>query len=309
LKLRALQVLREVAASGSQASASRTLNIAPSAISRTIAQLEDELGFALFRREKGRLIATQPGRAFAAEVERVFREIDGLGDTAAGLRLQGGDRIRAMFPPSLSQRFLPDCIVRFAKSHPDTMLDVDYGSARAGVAALAEGRIDLAIMTLPVDVAGYETVPLLDIETVCLIPRSHRLARLAAIEAKDLDREPMVLINRPFALRGRLEELFRRAGVAPKVRVETSSGQAAMGCARAGIGIAVVSRLTALQAEGDGSTVVRPFRPTLWQKFVAVLGPSAKGTAVDGFVKALKATAASYRRLGAGRRYPGGKAP
>jgi DNA-binding transcriptional LysR family regulator len=75
-----------------------------------------------------------------------------------------------------------------------------------------------------------------------------------------------------------------------------------MGCARAGIGIAVVSRLTALQAEGDGSTVARPFRPTLWQKFVAVLSPSAKGPAVDGFVKALKATAGTYRRLAAGGR-------
>jgi len=302
LKLRALRVLREVAASGSQASASRTLNIAPSAISRTIAQLEHELGFSLFRREKGRLVPTQPGRAFAAEVERVFREIDGLGDTAANLRLQGGDRIRAMFPPSLSQRFLPDCVVRFAKSHPDTMLDIDYGSAAAGVAALRDGRVDLAILTLPAEAGDYETVPLLDIETVCLIPRNHRLARQAAIVAKDLDREPMVLINRPFALRGRLEELFRRAGVAPRVRVETSSGQAAMGCARAGIGIAVVSRLTALQAEADGSTVARPFRPTLWQKFVVVLSPSAKGPAIDGFVKALKATAGVYRRLAAGGR-------
>lgn len=302
MKLRALRVLREVAASGSQASASRTLNIAPSAISRTIAQLEHELGFSLFRREKGRLVPTQPGRAFAAEVERVFREIDGLGDTAANLRLQGGDRIRAMFPPSLSQRFLPDCVVRFAKSHPDTMLDIDYGSAAAGVAALRDGRVDLAILTLPAEAGDYETVPLLDIETVCLIPRNHRLARQAAIVAKDLDREPMVLINRPFALRGRLEELFRRAGVAPRVRVETSSGQAAMGCARAGIGIAVVSRLTALQAEADGSTVARPFRPTLWQKFVVVLSPSAKGPAIDGFVKALKATAGAYRRLAAGGR-------
>lgn len=303
MKLRALRVLREVAASGSQASASRTLNIAPSAISRTIAQLEHELGFSLFRREKGRLIPTQPGRAFAAEVERVFREIDGLGDTATALRLQGGDRIRAMFPPSLSQRFLPDCVVRFAKAHPQTTLDIDYGSARAGVTALAEGRVDIVILTLPADVGNYETVPLLDVETVCLVPRSHRLAKLPAIEAKNLDREPMVLINRPFALRDRLDELFRRAGVSPKVRVETSSGQAAMGCARAGIGIAVVSRLTALQAEdGGGGAVLRPFRPTLWQKFVAVLGPTAKGPAMDGFVKALKATSAAYRRLAAGGR-------
>jgi DNA-binding transcriptional LysR family regulator len=292
--------LRAVAASGSQAAASRTLNVAPSAISRTIAELEAELGFALFRRERGRLVPTPPGRAFAVEVERVFREIDGLNDIAAALRLQGGDRIRAMFPPSLAQRFLPDCIVRFARAHPDTVLDIDYGSAPAGMRALTEGRIDIAVMTLPIDLAGFDAVPLIDIETVCVVPKSNRLAAKPAIEAGDLHGEPLVLINRPYDLRARLDELLRRARAVPKLRVETSSGAAALGCARAGIGIAVVSRLTALQTDGDGETVVRPFRPTLWQKFVAVMGAEARGAALDGFVKALKATSAHHRRL-AGR--------
>ncbi|MFM8799332.1 MAG: LysR family transcriptional regulator [Tagaea sp.] len=300
MNLRALRVLRAVAAAGSQAAASRTLNVAPSAISRTIAELEAELGFALFRRECGRLAPTQPGRAFAVEVERVFREIDGLADVAASLRLQGGDRIRAMFPPSLATRFLPACIVRFARGHPDTLLDVDYGSAPACVRALSEGRVDVGVLTLPIDLAGHDSVPLLDIETVCVIPKANRLAAKSAIEARDLHGEPLVLINRPYDLRARLDDLFRRAGAVPKLRVETSSGAAALGCARAGIGIAVVSRLTALQAEGDGDTAIRPFRPTLWQKFVAVLGPAARGPAIDGFVKALKATAAAHRRL-AGR--------
>ncbi|MFM7344420.1 MAG: LysR family transcriptional regulator, partial [Tagaea sp.] len=52
MNLRALGVFRAVAASGSQAAASRTLNVVPSAISRTVAELEAELGFALFRRER-----------------------------------------------------------------------------------------------------------------------------------------------------------------------------------------------------------------------------------------------------------------
>jgi DNA-binding transcriptional LysR family regulator len=300
LNLRALRVLRAVAAAGSQAAASRTLNVAPSAISRTIAELEAELGFALFRRERGRLIPTQPGRAFAVEVERVFREIDGLSDIATSLREQGADRVRALFPPSLAMRFLPACLVRFARAHPDKKIDVDYGSAAAAVRGLTEGRLDVAVLTLPIDLAGHDAVPLIDIETICVIPKTHRLASKPAIEAEDLHGEKLVLINRPSDLRARLDDLLRRAGAVPNIRVETSSGAAAMGCARAGMGIAVVSRLTALQAEADGGSVVRPFRPTLWQKFVAVLGPAARGPAIDGFVKALKATAAAHRRL-AGR--------
>lgn len=302
MNLRALRVLRAVAASGSQAAASRTLNVAPSAISRTIVELEAELGFALFRRDKGRLIPTQTGRAFAREVERVFREVDMLADTARALRAVGGDRLRVVVPPSLSHRFLPESLRRFVASHPETRLDIDYGPAAAGMAALAQGRADIAVLSLPVDTAGLEVVPLIDVETVCLVPTGHKLAAKAAISPADLDRQKVVLIDRRFALREKLDDLFRRAGAVPDIRVETSSGAAAAGCAQAGIGIAVVSRLVAGQAEGDPRLVVRPFRPTVWQKFAAAIGPGVEGPTVEGFVKALKATAADYRRKAPGTR-------
>jgi DNA-binding transcriptional LysR family regulator len=296
LNLRALRVLRAVAASGSQAAASRTLNVAPSAISRTIVELEAELGFALFRRDKGRLIPTQTGRVFALEVERVFRDVDMLADTARALRAAGGDRLRAIVPPSLSHRFLPETLRRFVAAHPETRLDIDYGPAAAGMAALAQARADIAVLSLPIDTAGFEVVPLIDVETVCLVPADHKLAAKAAISPADLDRQKVVLIDRRFALREKLDDLFRRAGAIPDIRVETSSGAAAAGCAQAGIGIAVVSRLIAGQAEGDPQIVVRPFRPTVWQKFAAAIGPGVEGPAVEGFVKALKATSADYRR-------------
>jgi DNA-binding transcriptional LysR family regulator len=307
LNLRALRVLRAVAASGSQAAASRTLNVAPSAISRTIVELEAELGFALFRRDKGRLIPTQPGRAFALEVERVFREVDMLADTARVLRAAGGERLRVMVPPSLLHYFLPETLRRFAASHPHTRLEIDYGPAASGMAALAQGRADIAVLSLPIDAAGLEMVPLIDVETVCLVPVGHVLAAKAAISPADLDRQKVVLIDRRFALREKLDDLFRRAGAVPDIRVETSSGAAAAGCAQVGIGIAVVSRLIAGQADGDPRLVVRPFRPTVWQKFAAAIGPgvadsSVRGPAVEGFVKALKATAAEYRRKAALRR-------
>lgn len=302
MNLRALRVLRAVATSGSQAAASRTLNVAPSAISRTIVELEAELGFALFRRDKGRLIPTQTGRAFALEVERVFREVDMLADTARELRAAGGNRLRALVPPSLSHRFLPETLRRFVAAHPDTRLDIDYGPAAAGMAALAQARADIAVLSLPIDTAGLEIVPLIDVETVCLIPVGHALAAKAAISPADLDRQKVVLIDRRFALREKLDALFRRAGAVPDIRVETSSGAAAAGCAQVGIGIAVVSRLIAGQAEGDARLVVRPFRPTVWQKFAAAIGPGVEGPAVEGFVKALKATAADYRRKAPGTR-------
>ncbi len=295
MNLRALRVFRAVAATGSQAAASRTLNIAPSAISRTIGELEGELGFALFRRDRGRLAPTATGRAFALEVEAAFQGFDQLAVVARELRSAGDGRVRAFVPPSLSQRFLPDAIVRFAVRFPNTILDVDYGPASSAIEGLRAGRVDIAVVSLPVDAEGLTVVPLIDVETVCLIPRALPLARKTAIEPADLDGVAVVLINRRFALRERLDELFRRAGAKPRVRVETSSASAAAGCASAGIGVAIVSRLMATQAT-DRAVVVRPFRPTVWQNFAVVLRKDGRAPAVDGFVRCLRTVAAANRR-------------
>jgi DNA-binding transcriptional LysR family regulator len=211
-----------------------------------------------------------------------------LADTARVLRAAGGERLRVMVPPSLLHYFLPETLRRFAASHPHTRLEIDYGPAASGMAALAQGRADIAVLSLPIDAAGLEMVPLIDVETVCLVPVGHVLAAKAAISPADLDRQKVVLIDRRFALREKLDDLFRRAGAVPDIRVETSSGAAAAGCAQVGIGIAVVSRLIAGQADGDPRLVVRPFRPTVWQKFAAAIGPgvadsSVRGPAVDKF--------------------------
>jgi hypothetical protein len=69
-----------------------------------------------------------------AELERVFREVDRLADTARELRAAGGNRLRAIVPPSLSYRFLPETLRRFVAAHPETRLDIDYGPAAAGKA-------------------------------------------------------------------------------------------------------------------------------------------------------------------------------
>src|ERR1700728_1559707 len=81
-----LHVLAAVAEAGSFSAAARQLNRAQSVISYTIANLEAQLGVALFARDGRRSVLTEAGRTLVADARRVGRLVDELRARAAALR-------------------------------------------------------------------------------------------------------------------------------------------------------------------------------------------------------------------------------
>ena len=77
--LRHFDVVRSVMEAGSVTEAARLLRVSQPAVSKTLAQVEDRLGFRLFTRDRGRLIATAEARALLPEIEKAFLAVDGDG--------------------------------------------------------------------------------------------------------------------------------------------------------------------------------------------------------------------------------------
>ena len=79
LKLRHLQVLRQVMKAGSERSAGRDLRISQPAVSQNLRQLEAIVGFPLFIRENNRLVATTQAHELLRSVDTAFAGLDRLG--------------------------------------------------------------------------------------------------------------------------------------------------------------------------------------------------------------------------------------
>ncbi len=75
MKLRQIEIFREVCDAGSVTGAAESLGISQPAVSKHLAALERACGFLLFARTGGRLVPTPEGRLFALEVERLFQNI------------------------------------------------------------------------------------------------------------------------------------------------------------------------------------------------------------------------------------------
>ena len=118
MRARQLEVFRAIMRSGTVTGAAKALNVSQPALSQIVLHTEDELGFRLFERVKGRLVPTPEADELFPEADRLFDDLDNLRRLALDLRhgKVGTVRLAASGPPSLS--FVPRALRRFRELHP-----------------------------------------------------------------------------------------------------------------------------------------------------------------------------------------------
>ena len=114
----ALKYFAEVARSGSLRHASEVFDIVPSAISRQIAQLEQQLGVVLFERSTRGMALTEAGRVLLEHVDDADRRIGTLRRRLDDLSELRRGTIRLAVVEAVTNDFLPRTLARFAERHP-----------------------------------------------------------------------------------------------------------------------------------------------------------------------------------------------
>lgn len=173
-----LHVLATVAETGSFSAAARRLRRAQSVISYTVANLEQQLGLALFQRDGRRPVLTEAGRALVADARRVGLLVDELSARASalrrGLEAELGLAVDVVFPTARLVSALED----FAREFPTVTLRLRI-EALGGVAELVETGVCQIGVIGPL-VNGCEKLQRRAIGTVRLVPVAapgHRLAQ------------------------------------------------------------------------------------------------------------------------------------
>ena len=256
MRARQLEVFIAVMRAGTVTGAARMLNISQPALSQILLHTEDELGFALFDREKGRLRATPEALELLPEAERLFAGLEGLRRKTSDLRIgrAGLVRIASSAPPAMA--LLPRAIARFRARHPEVLLRSHVAPLASLVAMLRAGDAALALALddhMPPDI-GVE--PLGATGFCCLLPAAHPLTARPALRLADLQGE--TLISYRAATRPQ-EELARAAlqqGARFEPMLEIDVSISAVGFVQAGLGIAVVDAL--LPWEQFAGLAIRP---------------------------------------------------
>jgi LysR family hydrogen peroxide-inducible transcriptional activator len=134
--------------------------ISQPALSMQIKELEEALGGVLLERGARKVGLTQFGEQVARRVRDILRSVDELGDfaRASGDRLVG--RLRIGMIPTIAPYLLPTVIGNLARTHPELDIHVRETTTPKLIQELVEGRLDTAIVALPVSEPSLTEVAL-----------------------------------------------------------------------------------------------------------------------------------------------------
>ena len=290
LNIREFTAFRAVMMAGTTTGAAKALNLSQPSVSRLINDLEARLRLVLFRRERGRLAPTDEALALLDEVERAFGGLQQLSDFTGRLGRPETRPIRLVISPSLSARFAPTAIAVFARQYPSLRIVIDMRTTEYAAELIAGDQADLAVSLLPVSHPGVDVMPLIDVPTVCVLPKRHRLAKRAVLRPSDLEGESLIAIARKYPARIRLDKVFEASGIVPDIRIETGTSAAACGCSAAGLGVALINAFMASEYESR-DLVLRRFEPTVPNSFGIVKSHRPPTKALSAFIAALEKVA------------------
>ncbi len=242
--LDSLQLLLEVADSGSLGRAAVRHGLSQPAVSARVQAMERLVGFPLLTRSSRGSSLTPAGALLAEWARAVLQAAEVLDTGIDTLRSDRAGRLRVAASLTVAEHLLPSWLVRLAATHPDTAVSLDAGNSAQVAASVLAGAADLGFVEGPDLPVGLQEQVVAYDRLVVIVPRSHPWARRhKAIEAAELAATRLVQREPTSGTRTSLELALAAFApfAVPLLELSTSSG--VRSAVAAGAGPAVLSDL------------------------------------------------------------------
>jgi DNA-binding transcriptional LysR family regulator len=241
-----LEYFRAVAQTGHVTQASKNLMISQSALSRSIAKLEEELGFVLFDRCGKNIILNSNGHIFLQHVERAIQEIKvGRQIIEDSIRADTGN-ISLAFLRSLGVNIVPVLLGKFRKLFPQIHFKLYENSSTFLLEQLTAGEIDLCLCPAIKTNESLEWAFLFTEELFVAVPRNHKFAAHSRIHLQEIANEPIITLKPAYGLRILLDRFFKEVGIEPKITFEGEEIMTLAGLVESELGVAIIPHIAGL---------------------------------------------------------------
>jgi DNA-binding transcriptional LysR family regulator len=259
---RHLELLRCVIEAGSLTAAAARLGISQPAVTKAVRLMEDQLGFPLFLRQRGRLVPTAEARMLLPEIIRATSALDAVNRLAEDLQGLRAGIVTLATTPVLANSIAAEAVAHFQSQHGGVAVDLQVVLNHEAVAAVADHRVDFGLVLAPAEHAHVSGEDVCAAELICVMAPGHPLARSSSISVAELARHKLISFDRQQPLGALVDEAFKAAGLRRVVAVQVSQSTTACALASAGAGVAVIDGFTSAEARAAG-LVVRPLAPAV----------------------------------------------
>jgi DNA-binding transcriptional LysR family regulator len=302
LDLRRLRLLRELHERGTIAAVADALQFTPSAVSQQLALLERETGAKLLERAGRGVRLTAAGEAALPVVRELWSDAEAAFGRLAELAGRPTTTLRVAASDYLGKGLLAPVLRDLLDEEPPVRFEIVTTHSRAGVRLVADGDVDLAVVTGQETPRGLDDRHLFDQPFVWVGPRRRRGDGAPLTER--LRREPVLRLAAESRGRALLDEYLAAERIRPVSTIDVPSVSLLLSYVSGGLGIGLVPALAMTEAPTD-RIVTTPARvPAL--PVTLVWRPAARRQpAVARLVELLAAAGArAGAGLARGRRRP-----
>ena len=295
-----------VAETGSFTEASRAVSLSQSAVSKKVAQLERELGVALFERTTRNVEPTPAGRNFVRYAAEIVRNCDLLTASLKSYHPTGSKRLvigSIYFSPEQS---IAPYVALYTHDHPATEIETVYDTTTPLIDALFKGRVDVAIVSsmytsdeldnlnAPPNFSRDERFISYSLAVdpyYLVVSKRHRLAGRKIADYCDLRGEKLITLDKNMDVYHRsVNRIFEEEGIKPEIAVKSGSIAEALLLVSQDVGVAIFS--TRAIGGTEGIRLVKMKRPLLRDTQIVIRKETNAPSPIKSFFKYIKS---SYR--------------
>ena len=257
MELHQLRYFQMVARLGHMTQAAEILHVAQPSLSRSIAQLEQQIGVPLFERTGRRIHLNQYGEILLRRVEFMFNDLERTKREITDLHGEAKGLVALSVSHSSSLYLLPRLVSSFRERYPEIRFQIyvyqDTPHGRFAVfKQLEEGRTNLCLCP-PVREGATATAwrPVMTDELMLAVPPSHRCAGNERVRLSEVANEPFICLRSDTSFRDLTGAMCQRATFVPDIVIEVEDLSTCYDLVATGGGVAIVpARLKKSSGQG-----------------------------------------------------------
>ncbi len=212
-------------------------------LSTQIKKLEDELGVPLVERAPRKVMLTPAGREAATRARGIVAEIEQMKEAARRSQDPEAGTVRLGIFPTLGPYLLPHVIPSIRQRFPQLELLLVEEKSDLLLTQLREGKLDAAILALPLHDDQLQTEFLFEEPFVLAVPEEHPLARRDALDVAELHDLRLLLLEDGHCLRDQALDVCHLAGTSEKSGFQATSLETLRQMVAANVGVTLLPML------------------------------------------------------------------
>lgn len=262
MRLRHIEVFYAVYSAGSVTKAAEVLNVSQPSVSKVLAHAEQQLGYKLFDRVKGKLVPTPEADQLFSHVSEVNDSLDRMRHVAENLRKAQKGRIRIAATPAFGIDVLPGAIARYRAQHSDVFFSVETLHFGEICRALHETRVDIGLAFDPGVVPGIACELLAMGRLFVLAPAGAEFGDKASLSMADLTGYPFISLDQRAPLGRLLFKHMQARDITLDTVAYAETYQVAKSLVSHGAGVTIADEVTA-RSSGHENVRYWPLEPEL----------------------------------------------